>query len=188
MAERSMKILWMVLLVVAAYQDFRERQVSVMWMVCGAAAGMIGCCLMAGERYQDMLETGIDAERVSLLMNIVKIQIVRIGKAAGIGIALLILAKLTRGAMGGGDGLFFLMSAFYWDWKAAGPVFGDPCDFFCLGNGAVDEETMEQSWNSFGSMEGDNSVFNLLSGPRHSSGLECTDAVRIGKVTGRRAA
>ena len=71
---------------------------------------------------------------------------------------------------------------------AAGPVFGDPCDFFCLGNGAVDEETMEQSWNSFGSMEGDNSVFNLLSGPRHSSGLECTDAVRIGKVTGRRAA
>ena len=96
MAERSMKILWMVLLVVAAYQDFRERQVSVMWMVCGAAAGMIGCCLMAGERYQDMLETGIDAERVSLLMNIVKIQIVRIGKAAGIGIALLILAKLTR--------------------------------------------------------------------------------------------
>ena len=117
MAERSMKILWMVLLIVAAYQDFRERQVSVMWMVCGAAAGMIGCCLMAGERYQGMLETGIDAERVSLLMNIVKIQIVRIGKAAGIGIALLILAKLTRGAMGGGDGLFFLMSAFYWDWK-----------------------------------------------------------------------
>ena len=44
MAERSMKILWMVLLIVAAYQDFRERQVSVMWMVCGAAAGMIGCC------------------------------------------------------------------------------------------------------------------------------------------------
>lgn len=117
MAERSMKILWMVLLIVAAYQDFRERQVNVMWMVCGAAAGMIGCCLMAGERYQDMLETGIDAERVSLLMNIVKIQIVRVGKAAGIGIALLILAKLTRGAMGGGDGLFFLMSAFYWDWK-----------------------------------------------------------------------
>ena len=117
MAERSMKILWMVLLIVAAYQDFRERQVSVMWMVCGAAAGMIGCCLMAGERYQDMLETGIDAERVGLLMNIVKIQIVRVGKAAGIGIALLILAKLTRGAMGGGDGLFFLMSAFYWDWK-----------------------------------------------------------------------
>lgn len=71
---------------------------------------------------------------------------------------------------------------------AAGPVFGDPCDFFCLGNGAADEETMEQSWNSFGSMEGDDSVFNLLSGPRHSSGLECTDAVRIGKVTGRRAA
>ena len=169
MAERSMKILWMVLLIVAAYQDFRERQVSVMWMVCGAAAGMIGCCLMAGERYQGMLETGIDAERVSLLMNIVKIQIVRSGKAAGIGIALLILAKLTRGAMGGGDGLFFLMSAFYWD-------------------GAADEETMEQSWNSFGSMEGDDSVFNLLSGPRHSSGLECTDAVRIGKVTGRRAA
>ena len=57
-----------------------------------------------------------------------------------------------------------------------------------LGNGAADEETMEQSWNSFGSMEGDDSVFNLLSGPRHSSGLECTDAVRIGKVTGRRAA
>ena len=56
MAERSMKILWMVLLIVAAYQDFRERQVSVMWMVCGAAAGMIGCCLMAGERYQGMLE------------------------------------------------------------------------------------------------------------------------------------
>ena len=63
MAERSMKILWMVLLIVAAYQDFRERQVSVMWMVCGAAAGMIGCYLMAGERYQGMLETGIDAER-----------------------------------------------------------------------------------------------------------------------------
>ena len=124
MAERSMKILWMVLLVVAAYQDFRERQVSVMWMVCGAAAGMIGCCLMAGERYQDMLETGIDAERVSLLMNIVKIQIVRIGKAAGIGIALLILAKLTRGAMGGGDGLFFLMSAFYWDTLAISSAWG----------------------------------------------------------------
>ena len=70
MAERSMKILWMVLLIVAAYQDFRERQVSVMWMVCGAAAGMIGCCLMAGERYQRMLETGIDAERVGLLMKI----------------------------------------------------------------------------------------------------------------------
>lgn len=117
MAERSMKILWMVLLIVAAYQDFRERQVSVMWMVCGAAAGMIGCCLMAGERYQDMLETGMDAERVGLLMNVVKIQMVRIGKAAGIGVTLLILAKLTGGAMGGGDGLFFLMSAFYWDWK-----------------------------------------------------------------------
>ena len=109
MAERSMKILWMVLLIVAAYQDFRERQVSVMWMVCGAAAGMIGCCLMAGERYQDMLETGIDAERVGLLMDVVKIQMVRV--------TLLILAKLTGGAMGGGDGLFFLMSAFYWDWK-----------------------------------------------------------------------
>ena len=96
MAERSMKILWMVLLIVAAYQDFRERQVSVMWMVCGAAAGMIGCCLMAGERYQGMLETGIDAERVSLLMNIVKIQIVRIGKAAGIGIALLMKRQWNR--------------------------------------------------------------------------------------------
>ena len=170
MAERSMKILWMVLLIVAAYQDFRERQVSVMWMVCGAAAGMIGCCLMAGERYQDMLETGIDAERVGLLMNIVKIQIVRIGKAAGIGIA--DPSKIDQGSHG------------WWRWfvfsyvcillgleGAAGPVFGDPCDFFCLGNGAADEETMEQSWNSFGSMEGDDSVFNLLSGPRHSSGL-----------------
>ena len=70
----------------------------------------------------------------------------------------------------------------------AGLVLGERGEFFCLGNGAADEETMEQSWNSFGSMEGDDSVFNLLSGPRHSSGLECTDAVRIGKVTGRRAA
>ena len=45
MAERSMKILWMVLLIVAAYQDFRERQVSVMWMVCGAAAGITDECV-----------------------------------------------------------------------------------------------------------------------------------------------
>ena len=116
MAERSMKILWMVLLIVAAYQDFRERQVSVMWMVCGAAAGMIGCCLMAGERYQGMLETGIDAERVSLLMNIVKIQIVRIGKAAGIGIALLILFLETL-AISSAWGMALLMKR---QWNRAG--------------------------------------------------------------------
>ncbi len=129
-------------------------------MVCGAAAGMIGCCLMAGERYQDMLETGIDAERVGLLMDVVKIQMVRIGKAAGIGVTLLILAKLTGGAMGGGDGLFFLMSAFYWDWKELLVLFLETLAiFFCLGNGSADEETMEQSRNSFGSMEGDDSVF-----------------------------
>lgn len=176
MAERSMKILWMVLLIVAAYQDFRERQVSVMWMVCGAAAGMIGCCLMAGERYQDMLETGIDAERVGLLMDVVKIQMVRIGKAAGIGVTLLILAKLTGGAMGGGDGLFFLMSAFYWDWKELLVLFLETLAISSAwGMALLMKRQWNRSWNSFGSMEETDSVFNLLSGPRHYSGLECTE-------------
>ena len=117
MTERIMKILWMVILIAAAYQDLRERQVSGMLLVCGAVAGMAGYCLMAEEMYRGMLETRIDAERVDLMVKAVRIPAARIGKAAGIGGTMLILAKLTQGAIGCGDGLFFLMSACYWDWK-----------------------------------------------------------------------
>lgn len=117
MTERIMKILWMVILIAAAYQDLRERQVSVPLLVIGAGMGILGSCLMAGEMYRGMLEIRIDAERVDLLVKAVKIPAARIGKAAGIGGTMLILAKLTRGAIGCGDGLFFLMSACYWDWK-----------------------------------------------------------------------
>ena len=115
--ERIIKILWMVSLFVAAIQDFKERQVSVPLLLVGAGTGILGVCLMTGEEYRKWMETGINAERVNLLVKLVEMQVVRIGKAAGIGVMLLILAKLTRGAIGGGDGLFFLMSACYWDWK-----------------------------------------------------------------------
>ena len=51
--------------------------------------------------------------------------------------------------MGGGDGLFFLMSAFYWDWKELLVLFLETLAISSAkGNGAADEETMEQSWNS----------------------------------------
>ena len=115
--DRIMKILWIVILFVAAIQDFRERQVSVPLLLVGAGMGILGVCLMTGEWYENWTETGIDAERVDLLVKLAEMQVVRVGKAAGIGVILLILAKLTRGAIGSGDGLFFLMSACYWDWK-----------------------------------------------------------------------
>ena len=113
--DRIMKILWIVILFVAAIQDFRERQVSVPLLLVGAGMGILGVCLMTGEGYENWMEIGIDAERVDLTVKFAKMQVLRIGKAAGA--ILLILAKLTRGAIGGGDGLFFLMSAWYWDWK-----------------------------------------------------------------------
>lgn len=115
--ERMMKILWMVVLIEAAFQDFRERRVSVPLLLVGAGMGILGACLMTGAQYGIWMESGIAAESVDLMVKFAKMQVLRIGKAAGIGAILLILAKLTRGAIGGGDGLFFLMSAWYWDWK-----------------------------------------------------------------------
>ena len=91
--DRIMKILWIVILFVAAIQDFRERQVSVPLLLVGAGMGILGVCLMTGEGYENWMEIGIDAERVDLTVKFAKMQVLRIGKAAGIGAILLILAK-----------------------------------------------------------------------------------------------
>ena len=112
-----MKILWMVVLIAAALQDFKERQVSVILVLFGAVAGGLGLFLMGENQFGGVTETWTDMEQADWMVKYLEMQAVRIGKAAGIGMILLILAKVTGGAMGYGDGLFFLMSACYWEWK-----------------------------------------------------------------------
>ena len=84
--------LFSVILLFAAWQDWRWRSLSMRFLL---AAGMVGIGLSA-------------------VLNRTLLQVV---SSAAIGVLLLLLSKWTEGGIGEGDGWFFVVSGCYIDWQ-----------------------------------------------------------------------
>ena len=84
--------LFSVILLFAAWQDWRWRSLSMGFLL---AAGMVGIGLSA-------------------VLNRTLLQVV---SSAAIGVLLLLLSKWTEGGIGEGDGWFFVVSGCYIDWQ-----------------------------------------------------------------------
>ncbi len=93
-----LKWCWLLCLTVAAWEDLRTRQVSSVILIIGFAAGIVSLC-----------SSGI-GEHVL---------------AGFIGLTMLGISKITGGALGEGDGWFYLFSACYWNiWEIGGLFLG----------------------------------------------------------------
>jgi len=91
-----MKWCWLLCLTVAAWEDWRTRQISSAILFIGMAVGIWSLC---------------SSELLSHVW------------AGLIGLSMLGISKITRGALGEGDGLFFLFSACYWNVREIGLLF-----------------------------------------------------------------
>ena len=83
------KWLWWLVLSLAAAEDFRSRRISLELLAAGLVFGSV--------RLTAMIAAGSDVATHL--------------RAFCIGLAMLILSRATRGAIGEGDGLFFLLTA-----------------------------------------------------------------------------
>lgn len=100
-------IIWVICLSAAAVEDLRYREISMRLLALGLVPGVANL-FAAGD--------GIWSH----------------GAAAGIGIVMLLLSKATRGAMGEGDGLFFLLTACYLDFREILTLFLASLAFSCV--------------------------------------------------------
>lgn len=101
-----MKLVFAAFLCVCAWEDFREKKISVLflWVAASVAAAWTAGYYMILLDWADMHEA-----HLWLAMR---------GAALIPGILLLVLSKITKGAVGQGDGFFFLVSGMYlgfWD-------------------------------------------------------------------------
>lgn len=85
-----MKWIWGVYLTYAAWEDWKSREVSLIFLCFAAGLGFWNLYLCR------------DCTHLA---------------AAGIGMCMLVFSKMTRGALGEGDGWFFLVSACYLDFR-----------------------------------------------------------------------
>lgn len=85
--EYFVKSGWLLCLTAAALEDLRTRQVSLGYLLAGTIPGIWNLC------------SSDISEHLW---------------AVSIGVTMLLISKATRGALGEGDGWFFLFSAFYW--------------------------------------------------------------------------
>jgi len=88
----SMKYVWLVGLTLAAWEDVRYRQISILVLFFLGVFGLWNL--------YEAWNLGVSVLGQYLA-------------AASIGIVMLLLSKATKGALGDGDGLFFLISACY---------------------------------------------------------------------------
>lgn len=88
--EYFIKFIWLLCLTIAALEDLKTRQVSLILFLAGAIPGIL-----------NLYNYGADISAHLW--------------AALAGIVMLMLSRITEGALGEGDGWFFLLSALYWD-------------------------------------------------------------------------
>lgn len=100
-----MKRLWLVMLTVAAWEDLRERQVSMMLLMCFFIPGMWNMCIADGKVHWWAMLTGL---------------------------GMLLLSKVTDGSLGKGDGCFFLVSACYLNFKEINLLFLGSLGISCV--------------------------------------------------------
>ena len=84
--------LFFLFLGIAAWQDLRTRSISLEVLTAGAAAGM-AVCVLEGRGLEEIVPAMIP------------------------GIALLLINRFAGGIIGEGDGLFFLVTGFFLEWK-----------------------------------------------------------------------
>ncbi len=110
-----MKWIWLLGLTIAAWEDIKSREVSgrLLWFL-----------LIPG------------------MMNVFLSEVPGHLAAASVGAAMLLLSYVTRGALGKGDGLFFLLSACYLE-------FGEVFLLFFLGLGISSAWSMSVVLRSF---------------------------------------
>lgn len=95
-----MKIVWFVFLGIAAWMDARTRQISVWLYMLFGGIGL----LSAAEALWNQKISGVSGYG-------------GLAVSLGIGISLILLGQVTEGAIGAGDGLFFLVSGLYLTWQ-----------------------------------------------------------------------
>ena len=100
-----MKGLWLVMLTVAAWEDLRERQVSMMLLMCFFIPGMRNMCIADGKVHWWAMLTGL---------------------------GMLLLSKVTDGSLGKGDGCFFLVRACYLNFKEISLLFLGSLGISCV--------------------------------------------------------
>lgn len=89
---------WLLCLTAAAWEDLRSRQVSFVILFIGFAVGITSMCL-----------SGIWEHVLAGIMGLIMVG----------------LSKITGGALGEGDGWFYLFSACYWNiWEIGGLFLG----------------------------------------------------------------
>ena len=119
-----MKLVFAAFLCVCAWEDFREKKFR--FYFYGSAAS-VAAAWTAG--YYIILLDWADMYEAHLWLAMR-------GAALIPGILLLVLSKITKGAVGQGDGFFFLVSGMYLGfWDNVALLFFWPADLQPLGNG-----------------------------------------------------
>ncbi len=93
MINQVMRWWWLTGGTLAAWEDIRSRRFSLRLLLIWTVSGIGFMCLLSEGAMFPVL--------------------VRFAESSIVGVSLLLLSRITRGAIGKGDGLFFLMSAFY---------------------------------------------------------------------------
>lgn len=99
--EKRVKLVFTAFLCTCAWEDFRKKKISVLFLW---AAASVAAAWTAG--YYMILLDWAD-------MNEAHLWLAMRGAALIPGVLLLILSKITNGAVGQGDGFFFLVSGMY---------------------------------------------------------------------------
>lgn len=125
-----MKWIWWTALSIAAAQDWKYRWISL---------EVLGVCLIPG--CLNLITCGSDIKSHMA--------------AAIIGSSLLLLSKITRGAIGEGDGLFFLLTACYLDFEETAILFLSALAISCLWSSVL----MLRGWRTGRNTLGDSVPF-----------------------------
>ncbi len=108
--EKAVRWFWFAGLCLAAWEDVRRREISARILGLWLVPGLVYVCFSGWTEHV---------------------------KAAAVGAGLLLLAKATRGAVGEGDGLFFLVTACYLGWSETVALFMAALGVSCLWSSAL---------------------------------------------------
>lgn len=97
-----MKWIWFVFLCMVAVWDWKYREIPV-WIY--GIFGMFGLAVTV----KTLIETGCNAEAVRT--------VAELAAGVGVGLFLLLLGRVGQGAIGAGDGWFFLVTGLYLPWQ-----------------------------------------------------------------------
>jgi leader peptidase (prepilin peptidase)/N-methyltransferase len=117
--EYFVKGSWLLCLTVAALEDLKTRQVSLILLLVGSIPGIWALCIWGFHLSAHLW-------------------------AASVGVFMLLLSRITKGALGEGDGYFFLFSALYWNTEQVCLLFLGSLGIGCIwGMGLF----MYERWN-----------------------------------------